>query len=224
MAVIEDRPRVAVATEPSTSFRPASRRRARILVGLLLAIVAIGGNVAIYSTLDRRSPVLQVVRDVPAGSVISADDLRAVDVAVDPSVRVIEASSRHLVVGQYARVRIVAGSLIVQEALQAEPLVGPDAAVVAVQVADGSLPVGLRERSQLVLVLPSARTEPGAEVTVVSARVVGLPVPSGATTGRVSLSVEVSRSEAAALAAADDVRVVLLEPGDDPAGQPEEQP
>jgi hypothetical protein len=66
-----------------------------------------------------------------------------------------------------------------------------------------------------------ARPEPGAnEVPTPSSiigRVVGLPMETSSALGLQSLSVEVAAADAVALAAADDVRVVLVEPGEDPA-------
>lgn len=202
------------------SFRPASRRRTRIALGAALVAVAVGGNLLLYTGLDSRTAVLQVVRDVPAGTRIDADDLRTVDVSADPTVRTVDADAIGTVVGSYARVRLVAGSLVVSEALQPEPLVSPGAAVVAVQVPEGALPSGLRERSQVRLVVPPSRGADGEPPTVVDGRTVGLPTAPQSVSGRVSLSVEVDEAQAPAIAASDDVRVVLVDPGVDPAAGP----
>ena len=206
---------------PTAGFRPGSRRRARIAAGVALGAIAVAGNVLVYGSLDDRTAVLQVVRDVPAGAQLSHDDLRAVDVGVDGSVRTIDATALDTVVGSYAKVRLVAGSLVVESALQPAPLVGDDAAVVAVQLPEGELPVGLRERSQVQLVLRGAGSavEPAG---VVTGRMVGLPTPASGATGSLSLSVEVPVVDAARVAASDDVRIVLLPPGDDPASAPAE--
>lgn len=197
-------------------FRPSSRRRTRLAVGAVLVAVAVGANVLVYTNLDRRVAVLQVVRDVPAGSVIGPDDVRTVQVAADASVRTIPADEAGRVVGSHARVRLVSGSLVVAESIQADPLVAPGSAVVAVQVTDGALPVGLRERSRVQLVIPPARGVEG-EPVLVEARAVGLPSEPQSVSGRVALSVEVAAGEAPVVAASDDVRVVLLEPTVDPA-------
>jgi hypothetical protein len=158
-----------------------------------------------------------VVRDVPAGSVLGAGDFRPVAVGADPSVRTVEAGELSAVIGRYTKVRLVAGSLLVAEALQAEPLVAPGSAIVAVQIPEGALPAGLRERSQVQLVLPPARSDDAGSLVVVAGRVVGLPTSPSSVTGRASLSVEVDQADAATVAAGDDVRVVLLEPGADAA-------
>jgi hypothetical protein len=191
-------------------FRPASRRRSRIAVGVLLAAIAIGGNVLVYAGLDDKVEVLQVVRDVPAGDVIGADDLRVVEVDVDPTVPVLAPDAIGTVVNQYARVHIASGSLIVPVLVQSAPLVALGQGVVAVEVRPTQVPSGLRERSRVALVVPSGE----GDDFVTEGRIVARDGGSG--DERVSLSVEVTEHDAAAVAAADDVRIVLLDPADDP--------
>jgi hypothetical protein len=213
--------RAATSTKRSglSGFRPSSRSRTRIAVGALLSIAAVGAMLTVFATTDKRTPVLQVVRDVPAGSQLSADDLRVIEVSVDSSLAVVPSSQLSLVVGQYAKVRVVAGSLLASPMLQSAPLVGPGAAIVAISVPEGELPVGLRERSRVQLVFPQASV---AEVppAPVEGRVVGLPAAADSVTGGSSLSIEVAVADAATLAAATRVRVVLLDPGVDPASEP----
>jgi hypothetical protein len=220
MALTE--PRVAtptIATDPPRrGFRPASRRRARVAAGAALVAVAIGGNVLVYSSLDHRESVLQVVRDVPAGQQVAPEDVRAIQVDADDTLRSVGADCLSTIVGQFAKVRLVSGSLVVAEALQSTPLISAGAAVVAIQVPEGALPVGLRERSQVQLVVPAKSDDATAtEPTIVSGRVVGLPTAPATATGTLSLSVEVPEQLAPAVVASDDVRVVLVQPGADPA-------
>jgi hypothetical protein len=144
--------------------------------------------------------------------------LRTVDVDADPSVNVIPGDDLATIAGQYAKVRLVAGSLVPPEALQDDPLVSEESAVLAIQVAEGSLPIGLRERVPIVLVVPPRNDGEGP--TSIDGRVVGLPQATSDALGLQSLSVEVARDDAATLAASDDVRVVLVEPTIDPASDP----
>jgi hypothetical protein len=209
------------ATVPTDrGFQPASRRRNRIALGVVLAAIAIGGNLYVYSSLDAKEPVVQVVRDVPAGEQISADVLRTVNVDADSTVNLVPGKQMESLVGSYAKVRLVSGSLVTAEAIQAEPLVAPGSAVVAIQVPQGTLPAGLRERVPVVLVVPGVPGASGAtEPATIDGQVVGLPTPTDSALGLESLSVEVARGDAATVAAADDVRVVLVEPlseGDGP--------
>lgn len=199
-------------------FRPTARRRNRIAAGVALGAIAIGGNILVYSSLDDATPVVQVVRDIPAGTQITADMLRTVDADLDSTVQTIPGGQLDLIPGRYAKVRVVSGSLLSNLVLQSEPLVTVGRSVVAVQVSDGSLPIGLRERSRVQLVIPSptSSTEPPR---VVTGRTVGLPVSSNSALATTTLSVEVDTAEAPALAAADDVRIVLLAPSSDVAAE-----
>jgi hypothetical protein len=210
----------AVPGTTRVGFQPTARRRNRIAAGVALAAIAIGGNLLVYSSLDDTEPVVQVVRDVPAGSQLTGDMLRTVEVAVDATVNVVDGDQLDSLVGSYAKVRLVSGALVTAEALQATPLVSSGSAVVAIEVAEGSLPIGLRERSAVQLVIPAGAASGSPDAAAPSAivgRVVGLPIETSSALGMQSISVEVAADDAIALAAADDVRVVLIEPGNDPA-------
>ena len=204
-------------TETTRGFQPAARRRNRIAAGVLLAALAIGGNTYLYATLDDSEPVVQVVQDVPAGERLTGDMLRTVDVDADPTVNLVPGSQLDALVGTHAKVRLVAGSLVTAESVQPGPLVGDGNAVVAIQINEGALPIGLRERVPVTLVIPSIADQDASDPATVPGRVVGLPRPTDSALGVESLSVEVSVAHAATVAAADDVRVVLMEPGADAA-------
>jgi SAF domain len=154
------------------------------------------------------------VRDIPAGEIVSADDLRVVAVDVDSTVPTVAPDDIGAVVNQYARVHIAAGTLMVGVLVQPTPLVALGQGVVAVEIRATHLPAGLRERSRVMLVVVDRDGSPGL---VAEGRVVSRGDASGASDNVLALSVEVRREDAAALAAADDVRVALLDPGTDPA-------
>jgi hypothetical protein len=188
----------------------------RIAVGTLMSLVAVGVVLLVFSTTDKRVAVLQVVRDLPAGSQLRAEDLRSIELTTDPSLAVVGVADLGVVVGQYTKVRIVSGGLLASGLLQPMPLVAPGGAVVAVTVPSGELPVGLRERSQVQIVMPPDGDEVGRGPVV--GRVVGLPLEPDSTTGLMSLSLELAAADAVTVASAESVRVVLLDPGVDPAG------
>lgn len=201
----------------ASGFRPTARRRNRLVAGLALGAIAIGGNVLVYSSLDSKSSVVQITRDVPAGELITADMLRPIDVGIDDSVSMISADEMASLVGQYARVRLGAGSLVVRPALQLEPLVSVGNAVVAVEVKSAELPNGLRERVPVRIVIPPANSAPDQTPRAIDGRIVGLPTPSESGVGTQSVSIEVAEADAPIVAAAPAVRIVLLVPSEDPA-------
>lgn len=200
-------------------FRPAARRRGRVAAGAALAAAAVGGNVVVYSSLDDRTEVLQVVLDVRAGDPVTLDTVRVVEVALDPTVPVVPADQLTAVVDQYARVHLAAGTILAPVLLQPEPLVAPGTSVVAVELRPTLVPTGLRERSHVELVVPPDPSVAGDITTVeplrTTGRVVTRPTEVDGVSGLVSMSVEVPTATAAALAAADDLRVVLLDPSAD---------
>jgi hypothetical protein len=196
----------------ATGFQPSRRRRNRIAAGIALAAIAIGGNIWVYSNLNSAKPAVQAVRDIPAGEQLTPDMFRTVNVDAESSVNVIDGDELDAVVGNYAKVRLVSGSLVTWEALQSTPLVTQGNAVVAIQVPEGALPVGLREQVPIELVIPPDRSTADTATIVISARVVALPTLTANALGTQSLSVEVAATDAATVAAADDVRVVLSEP------------
>jgi hypothetical protein len=182
----------------------------------LLSLGAIGAVLLVFSTADRRVAVLQVVRDVPAGTQLTSGDVRSIELTSDPSLAVVETADLAAVVGQYAKVRIVSGGLLAPGLLQSLPLVAPGSAIVAVTIPSGELPAGLRERSQVQIVIPTVGD--ATPIAPIVGRVVGLPAAPDSVTGQMSVSFEVSSTDAVTVASATRVRVVLLDPGADAAG------
>lgn len=190
-------------------FRPGSRRRARIAGGVALAAAAVGGNVLVYSSLDDPTEVVQFVSNIDAGERIGPDDVRVIELDGDlATANLVPADQAGLIVDQYARTYIPSGSLASVFVVQAAPLVSPGTAIVAVAPEGGRLPRGIQERSRVLLADADADADSGRTV---EARVVAVPDEDG------PLSVEVAVDDAALLAAAESVAVILLEPGVDPA-------
>jgi hypothetical protein len=167
----------------------------------------------IYASLDDKTEVLQVVRNVRAGEVVTSDDLRVVEVDLDPTVPAVEADQIGLVVNQYARVYITSGSLMVEQLVQPTPLVSAGAGVVAVEIRPSRVPSGLRERSRVMLVVVPENNDD--ELFVTTGRVVARGSDADAVSGVFGLSVEVAEADAPLVAAGNDVRVVVLDPGSD---------
>lgn len=204
------------APAPPRGFRPPSRRRARLAAGAVVAAVGIGGNVLLYTSLDDSVEVVQVVATIRQGEQVERADLRIVQVDLDETVPVVPADRIDLLVGQYARTFIAPGTLVVDVMVQPLPLVTEGQGVVAVEIRPTRVPRDLRERSRVfVVVVPEDDEEP---LFVAEARVVSRSDTSGdgATGDVLSLSVEVAEADGPIIAAANDVRVVLLDPGVDP--------
>ena len=211
MSKSKDPPATKISTPVRFGAGLSSRARGRLAVGVLFVVVGVLVNVAVYRGMNSRSPVVLLVRDVPAGQRLVVEDFGVAQIGADGSFRSVPNSDVVSVVGSYAKVRLIAGSLFVREALQPGPLVAPGASVVAVIVGSGEVPAGLRERSRVSVVMVN-----GDHVTrSVSGVVSGLPKP-GASAGQMSISVELSVLDAVAVASSDKVRLVLLDPAAGP--------
>ena len=158
-----------------------------------------------------------MVRDVRAGQTVTSDDLRIVEVDLDPTVPVVRADDIGLVVNQYARVYIASGTLIVPQLVQPTPLVTEGSGVVPVEVRPTRVPSGLRERSRVQLVVIPKNDDNPPFITI--GRVVSRGAEADGAAGVYALSVEVAEADAPLLAAGDDVRVILLDPATDPAAE-----
>jgi hypothetical protein len=146
-----------------------------------------------------------------------------VSISSDDDFPSVPAADRELLVGQYARVRMHEGSLVVADSVQARPLVDPDAVLMSVTVPVGGVPRGLREGSRLVLIVtPPAGGGDRPEPVLVEAIVAAVPSnlgeivgSSGADSGvssMVALSVEVPPDRAALVGSAEKVAVGVLDP------------
>ena len=92
-----------------------------------MSLAAVGVVLLVFSTADKRVAVLQVTHDLPAGTQVRSEDLRSIELSTDPSLAVVAVADLGAVVGQYTKVRIVAGGLLATNLLQPIPLVAPGA-------------------------------------------------------------------------------------------------
>jgi hypothetical protein len=205
---------------PGAGLRMRPRRPARALVGGFVVAVSIVSALAIYTRIGDRRDVLAVTRTVLAGEQLTVADLKVVSIASDDDFPAVSASNRGLAVGQYARVRMIAGSLVVAESLQPEPLVDPGKVLMSVTVPLGGVPTGLREGSRLVLVVTPAGSGAGElPAVLVEAVVAAVPGNLGQLIGsdssgaaKVALSVEVAPDRVALVGSAAQVAVGVLDP------------
>ena len=215
MAEARARERLSVAgaeLAPRTGLRVRPQRPGRALFGVLLVVA-----LTIYTRIGDRHEVLAVTRTVLAGAQLSASDLRVVSISSDDSLPSVPSSAMDSMVGQYARVRMVQGSLLVVDSVQARPLVDPSKALMSVPVPLSGVPTGLREGSRLVLIVTPKASGAAAAPVLVEATVAAVPRNLGdlinggdSNQSTVALSVEVPPESAAVVGAADAVAVAVL--------------
>src|SRR5215213_868857 len=100
-----------------SGLRVRPQRTARALFGLLLVAVCVVAVLVIYTRIGNRSEVLAVNRTVLAGEQLADGDLRVVSISADDSFASVPATARASLVGQYAKVRMVEGSLLVGDSV-----------------------------------------------------------------------------------------------------------
>jgi hypothetical protein len=206
---------------PRTGLRVRPPRQARALLALLLLASCVVAGLVIVTRVGHRRDVLAVTRTVLAGEQLSDTDLRVVSISADDSFPSVPAAGRAAMVGQYAKFRLVQGSLLVVDSVQPRPLVDPGKVLMSVPVPLSGVPTGLREGSRLVLIV-TPKTSGGASPTapvLVEATVAAVPRNlgelvngGGSSTTSVALSVEVDPSAAATIGPAEAVAVAVLAP------------
>jgi hypothetical protein len=198
-------------------------------VAVVFASVAI--FVSIYSRASHQVAVIAVTRSVQPGERITANDLGSASMVVSGTVSPVPVSQARDVVGAFAAVALVPGSLLtLADISHVHPLASGDA-VVGIALKDGQLPsAGVEPGDQVMVVqtgtpgTPAPATSTASSggaastgVLVPSARVYGVALPPVNSSGANSelVSIEVSSTVAAEVsvaAAADQVSLVLLPP------------
>ncbi len=194
--------------------RVGAGRRKRLPWLALAVVLVVGGGLLVgllVQSAGDRSTVLAAARAVAPGQVLTAADLRVVDVGVDGEAALVPASSRASVVGQVAVVGIPEGALLSPGQLAPDGGVEPGSVVVGALLGPGELPVPtLRPGDVVELVAVSGGQ--GAERESLGTGSVFSTAP-GTQTGSVFVSLVVDDAiagEVADVAAQQRLRLLLL--------------
>lgn len=159
-------PDLAAAPSPGTS--PAPLRRSYPLVGAGLLAALLGA--LLFATMtagsDHRQSVLIIRRPVPAGAVLSADDLAAVKMAPAKGVAFIAAADQSKVVGRPAAVPLLPGSLLVGAELGSPAGLDDGQAAVGILLEPGRFPPGLRAGDHVAVVSAPSGPVPESEASI----------------------------------------------------------
>lgn len=202
--------------------QPPKLRRRPALIAASVAAVTIGALASLwaYDSTANTHDVLAVRHSVARGQVITADDLVAVKIGIDPALNPLPASAADSVVGQRAALDMPAGGVVIASQVTDQPIPSSGNSVVGVSLAPGMVPVDQLRVGDTVRVVTTAGQQadpvtPAAAPATVRAQVVGISVDS--TNGNTIINVEVPYAQApvlAAVAASGKAAVVL-----DAAGQ-----
>ncbi|KPM50373.1 hypothetical protein ACG83_40240 [Frankia sp. R43] len=189
---------------------------------MLLVALSVAAFVVVGNEREGLREVLAVARDVPAGRVLTAQDLRPV--SVGGGVDVVAADAVDAVVGRVAVVPLLAGSLLPPGAVGDGSRVPPTGqALVGAALKTGQYPPDLARGDRVAVLLTSMST--GTAGSTVSPPATGSPArsvqglvvtvqadeTSGAGTGGVVVALQIPDTDADALAeAAAAGRAVLV--------------
>lgn len=112
------------AVLPRAAFK-VRRLDMRVAMGILLMFVAIIGGASVLKGAQTRIPVIVAAKALEPGQVISVDDLRVADVALEGHVESIGASELSRIVGKVAAESFYPGKLLTSRSISSGPPVPP---------------------------------------------------------------------------------------------------
>ncbi|WDZ92826.1 SAF domain-containing protein [Nocardiopsis sp. HUAS JQ3] len=191
----------------------ATRRWRSAVVAVALMVAGASAVVVALSQVDQRSPVLVAAGDLPAGHVVTAADVRVVELAGAESLPT--ASDVEQVVGTTLTLAVTEGALLSDAVLGADgEQLASGQATASVQLASGRVPSSVRTGSQVTVVL----TGESSDTASFPAQVQSLTPLTEEVGGEVHVDLVVDGTYAAQLARAaaeDQVSLVQTPHGGD---------
>lgn len=211
---------------PASSLVPTRPRRDRRLLIVGVLVVLLGGILGATAArmITAQTDVLTLTRDVPAGNVLTSQDLSVVAINTDSRVTSIPASERSAVVGKTVQAPLVAGSVLTWRELGTGSGFTAGDAIVSLPLGEGRLPArGLRPGQTVLLVTtPTANGTPSSSASPtdsIRSGVVATVTEVGATNPGTSVTVVdvtvgvQTGAELAQLAATGNLSLLLLPAG-----------
>lgn len=134
---------------------PSTPRRRRPAIAALAALLIVGGALiagVLAVRMDQRVAVVQVARDIGAGTPITEKDLAQTRVSAD-SLNLVPADRVKEIIGTYAKVNLVKGQLLDSKQITPVTPISADKAAVGVVLVEGRAPaLGLRPSDQVELI------------------------------------------------------------------------
>ncbi|HEY8473563.1 MAG TPA: SAF domain-containing protein [Natronosporangium sp.] len=189
-------------------------RRGWVGIGVLAIVLAALGSATLFRAIGPSQSYLALAQDVPVGAQLTEEHLRVVRMNSTPGLNPVPDSQLDEVVGQYAAVPLVAGTLLSMDQLTDEPIPPPGQQLVAIGLPPDRLPGGTLEAGDPVMLVTTSRqnAEPETNPRTFPARVHELQ-PSAGRDDDIIVSLLVSERDGAliaSLAAADRLTLVLL--------------
>lgn len=132
-------------------------RRGWVGVGVLAIVLAALGSATLFRAIGPSQAYLALARDVPVGAQLTSEDLRVVRLNSSPGLSPVPERDVAEVIGAYAAVPLVAGSLLSPAHLTDEPVPGPGEQLVAIGLSPERLPSNDLRPGQPVLLVATDR-------------------------------------------------------------------
>lgn len=185
------------------------RRPQWVLAGVVLVVGAMIGFGLWSTSLGHRREVLVAARELPAGHVVTDQDLRTVRIGTSDSVAIVSAANRGRILGKTTRMTVPSGGFLSPDEVTAGSAVADGKAVVGVVLAPGAVPAGgVRVGDRVVVISAptgtSATGESDPASAVATAEVFGVEraAVSSTSAGGVSVALLVDQAEAVDVSAA----------------------
>ncbi|CAM3756010.1 SAF domain-containing protein [Kibdelosporangium persicum] len=133
---------VADGKKPASRLRGTKRRRSvpHLLLGALLVLACAAGFLLVSLNSANRRPVLALAKPVVVGQVLTAQDLKQANVAVDSEVAVVDANQAASLVGKTMSVNLPAGALLTRDAVSGAGVPAAGKALAALALKVGQFP------------------------------------------------------------------------------------
>ncbi|BCY10929.1 SAF domain-containing protein [Actinoplanes sp. L3-i22] len=157
MSLTETRPAGPRPISAAVAARMPRRRRPGLLAaGVVVTVLATLGAYAFARNAGDAVPVLAVATTITAGHQISAADLKTVQVNRGSGLTPIPADQQNTVIGKYAAVELVEGTLLTGGQVTDAAVPGPGKQLIGLELKPGQLPGRkLRPAEPITLVITS---------------------------------------------------------------------
>ncbi len=215
-------------------LRPPSIERRRRTTAAIVAVLCIAGGalagVIAFKAGSARQSVLAATQNLGAGHILTAGDLRVVDVSTDGGLNLVLASAEASILGHPLAVPIASGAPVVNSEVGSPAATGPGQAVVGVLCKAGQFPPSLAPGDTVEIIdtgvggsagaansgSTSGSGTGGTPVGLLTATVLGVDTPTDTATVGTIVSLRVSTGDApsvARAAAAGRISLILIPPG-----------
>lgn len=204
--------------KPTSRLRSAKRRRSipHLVLGVLLVLACATAFATVSLVTGNKQSVLALARPVSVGQVLTVQDLKQVNVSLDPDVSVVDAQQAAGVVGRTMAESLPAGALLTVDAVSGPGVPAAGQALAALALKPGQFPpeVSPGAHVSVVFVQSQNSSQPTSDATTVWPAVV-TSVTAPANQQATVVSVEVSQAAAREIAAvpAGQLSLVMLPGG-----------